>query len=219
MPLVGPARGASDDTAMLATYSNASTPGTPELSPPSKSAPPLSETASATASGRPQDARGTMHSSSALLTKHAGTTPRSDSLSSSTNARPHTAATVPPLAAPARDESAESAGSARYRKRAPSPCAGDPVTAAVDAHLEWDCAEQTLRAAALGRLRRLDRVRRGRGRRHALEHAVHEPSRCLRQRRAEPAEQPRRLVGRGRAEPRAAHEHARSAARAAARGR
>jgi len=136
VPLVGPARGASDDTAMLATYSNASTPGTPELSPPSKSAPPLSETASATASGRPQDARGTMHSSSALLTKHAGTTPRSDSLSSSTNARPRTAATVPPLAAPARDESAESAGFARYRKRAPSPCAGDPVTAAVDAHLE-----------------------------------------------------------------------------------
>ena len=29
MPLVGPARGASDDTAMLATYSNASAPGTP----------------------------------------------------------------------------------------------------------------------------------------------------------------------------------------------
>ena len=102
-----------------------------ELSPPSKSAPPLSETASATAPGRPQDARGTMHSSSALLTKHAGTTPRSDSLSSSTNARPRTAATVPPLAAPARDESAESAGFARYRKRALSPCAGDPVTAAV----------------------------------------------------------------------------------------
>ena len=50
--LVGPARGASDDTAMLATYSNTSAPGTPELSPPSKSAPPLNETASATAPGR-----------------------------------------------------------------------------------------------------------------------------------------------------------------------
>jgi hypothetical protein len=52
VPLVGPARGASDDTAMLATYSNTSAPGTPELSPPSKSAPPLNETASATAPGR-----------------------------------------------------------------------------------------------------------------------------------------------------------------------
>ena len=42
---------------MLVTYSTASAPGTLELSPPSKPAPPLSETASATPPGRPPDAR------------------------------------------------------------------------------------------------------------------------------------------------------------------
>ena len=82
----------------------------------------------------------------------------------------------------------------------------DPVGTAVD--LERDCFEQPPCVAALGRPRRLNRVRRGRsrGRRGALERIVREPRRRLR-RRSEAAEQPRGLDGRGRAETRAVYEH------------
>ena len=95
----------------------------------------------------------------------------------------------------------------------------DPVAAAVD--LGRERSEHPPCAAALGRPRRLDRARRGRGRgrQDALERVVREPRRRLRPHRAEAAEQPHGLVERGRTEPRAAYAHVRVDARSIGRRR